>query len=109
MSTKLLQKIKCSLSPALSLIINQSLFTGIFSDSLKRAKILPIFETRDPSYFGNYRPISPLSAISKVFQKVVFIQIYEYFNCCIKVSMGFVLTIPLSLPVLNLLTKYCSI
>ena len=29
--------------------------------------------------------------------------------CCIKVSVGFVLTIPLSLPVLNLLTKYCTI
>ena len=80
MSTKLLQKIRSSLSPALSLIINQSLFTGIFPDSLKIAKILPIFKKGDPSYFGNYRPISLLSAISKVFEKVVFIPIYEYFN-----------------------------
>ena len=113
MSTELLQKIRSSLSPAMSLIIKQSLFTGIFPDSLKIAKILPIFKKRDPSYFGNYRPISFLPAISKVFEKVVFIQIYEYFNsnniCCIKVSMGFMLTIPLSLPVLNLLTKYCTI
>ena len=80
MSTKLLQNIRSSLSPALSLIINQSLFTGIFPDSLKIAKILPIFKKGDPSYIGNYRPISLLPAISKVFEKVVFIQIYEYFN-----------------------------
>ena len=64
----------------ISLIINQSLFTGIFPDSLKIAKILPIFKKGDPSYFGNYRPISLLPAVSKVFEKVVFIQIYEYFN-----------------------------
>ena len=35
MSTKLLQKIRSSLSPALSLIINQSLFTGIFPTLLR--------------------------------------------------------------------------
>ena len=80
MSTKLLQKMRFPLSPALSLIINQSLFTGIFPDSLKIAKILPIFKKGDPSYFWNYRPLSLLPAISKVFEKVVFIQIYEYFN-----------------------------
>ena len=80
MSTKLLQKIRSSLSPALSLIINQSVFTVISPDSLKIAKILPIFKKGDPSYFGNYGPISLLSAISKVFVKAIFIEIYEYFN-----------------------------
>ena len=67
-------------SPALSLIIYQSLFTGIFPDSLKIAKILPIFEKGDLSYFGNYRPISLLPAISNIFEKVVFFQIFEYFK-----------------------------
>ena len=106
------KKIISSLSPTLSLFTNQSLFTGICPDSLKIAKILPIFKKGDPSYLGNYRPLSLLPAISQVFEKVVS---FNYMNtltriiCCIKVCMGFVLTFPLSLPVLNLLTKYCTI
>ena len=112
MSNKLLQKIRSSLSPALSLIINQSLFTGIFSDSLKIAKILPLFKKGDPSYFGNYGPISHLPAISKVFEKVVFIQIYKYFNSnnlLHKSQYGFRANHSTELAGIEFVVKYCTI
>ena len=70
-----------TLSP-ITLILNQSLSTRIFPDRLKIAKINPLFkkEDQDPHNLDNYRPISLLPAISKIFEKAVFIQRYEYFN-----------------------------
>ena len=59
-------------------IINQSLCTGIFPLTLKIAKISPIFKKGDPHLTDNYRPISLLPVMSKIFEKVVFIQLYDY-------------------------------
>ena len=69
------------LSP-ITLILNQSLSTEIVPDRLKIAKINPFFknEDQDPHKLDNYRPISLLPAFSKIFEKAVFIQRYEYFN-----------------------------
>ena len=53
-------------------MINQSLRTGIFPDKLKIAKVLPFFKKGDASILDNYRPISLLPVISKVYEKVVF-------------------------------------
>ena len=79
LSTKLLQRIvKVILKPITS-IINQSLTTGICPDRLKIAKVIPLFKKDDLHTLGNYRPISLLPCISKVLEKVVFLQVYEYF------------------------------
>ena len=61
-----------------SLLINQSLCTGMFPDKLKIAKVIPLFKKDDNKSFGNYRPISLLSSISKIFERVAFNQIYDY-------------------------------
>ena len=53
----------------LSHICNLSFEHGVFHDKLKIAKTLPVFKSDDPSLFSNYRPISILSCISKVFEK----------------------------------------
>jgi len=42
--------------------------------------VAPIFKKDDPHLTDNYRPISLLPVISKVFEKVVFRQVYDYFN-----------------------------
>ena len=78
-SCNLLKYLLPVLSQSLTLIINQSLNTGIFPNKLKLAKLVPIFKKGDTSFPENYRPISLLPAISKVFEKVVFNQFYEYF------------------------------
>ena len=75
-----LKHIGTEIAPTLSLIINQSLLTGIFPDSLKIAKIVPVFKKEDPHITDNYRPISLLPIISKIFEKIVFKQVYEYFT-----------------------------
>ena len=79
-SSKLLIQLSPIIHPILRVIINQSLITGIFPQKLKTAKIIPIYKGKntDPQEFVNYRPISLLPAISKVFEKVVHKQLYEY-------------------------------
>ena len=64
----------------LSIIVNQSLCTGIFPDKLKIAKVIPLYKKQDENVFGNYRPISLLSSVSKVFERIVFDQLYDYFT-----------------------------
>ena len=80
LSTVLLKFISPTIAQPLTTIINQSLCTGIFPDLLKIAKVLPFFKKADPHIFDNYRPISLLPTISKVFEKIVYKQIYNYFQ-----------------------------
>ena len=79
-SVKLLKRLSSALINPLTLIINQSLVTGIFPNKLKIAKVLPLFKKDDCAVMDNYRPISLLTAISKLFEKVVFSQLYDYFR-----------------------------
>ena len=68
-------------APCLSILVNQSLHTGIFPDKLKIAKVIPLFKEKGDDFdFENYRPISLLSVLSKIYERVVFNQIYEYFD-----------------------------
>ena len=69
-----------TITPSLTHIINQSLSTGIFPDRLKIAKVIPLFKKGDEHILDNYRPISLLPASSKVFAKIVFNQLYQYFT-----------------------------
>ncbi len=80
MSVKLMKAVKTALVKSLTLITNQSLKTGIFPDKLKIARVIPLFKKNDNSIFSNYSPISLLPAISEIFEKVVFIQLYSYFH-----------------------------
>ena len=79
-SNKLLKLLKMELSKSLTLIINQMITTGIFPDSFKISKITPLFKKGDVSLLSNYRPISLLPKISKIFERILYNQLYEYFN-----------------------------
>ena len=79
-SNKLLKLVKNEISETLTIIINQSIKHGIFPKPLKIAKVVPLFKKDQNFLFNNYRPVSILSSISKVFEKVMFKQMYKYFN-----------------------------
>ena len=48
--------------------------TGIFADSFKTLKIVPLFKKGDHGLLTNYRPISLIPTISKVFERVIYDQ-----------------------------------
>ena len=59
-------------------LINLSFSTGLFPKILKQAKIIPIFKKEDQQDCNNYRPISLLSNISKIIEKLVHRQLYGF-------------------------------
>ena len=73
-SSKLLKVIEPVIIKPLTLLINQVLNSGMFPDKLKIAKVIPIYKKCNPSLFENYRPISLLSAISKVLETILALQ-----------------------------------
>ena len=57
------------LSPSITLLINRSIIRGQFPSQLKCAKVFPIFKSGTKTDPSNYRPISILPTISKIFEK----------------------------------------
>ena len=66
------------LSGKLKDILNNCLDQGIFPDRLKLADISPIFKADDSSVKKNYRPVSVLNTISKLFEKLINKQFVSY-------------------------------
>ena len=61
-------------------VIDLSLIQGIVTDDLKSARVVPIFKNNDRTEVENYRPVSILSIISKVFERVVYGQLETYLD-----------------------------
>ena len=47
-------------------------------DDLKTARVVPLFKKNDKTDVGNYRPVSILSTVSKIFERVIYDQLEEY-------------------------------
>lgn len=80
LSSKLIKLLSPYITQPITTIINQSLKTGIFPDALKVAKVIPIYKKEDNKLLENYRPISVLPTISKIFERVLHNQIQDYMN-----------------------------
>ena len=59
-------------------ICNLSLWEGMFPDALKIANVVPLFKNGDAMLFNNYRPVSLLCVISKVFEKVMYSRLNDF-------------------------------
>ena len=80
LSAKLLKNLPLKFAYPLSIIVNQSLNTGIFPKQLKISKVIPLYKKDDASLYNNYRPISLLPIISKILEKVVHEQLSSYLS-----------------------------
>ena len=68
------------ISPSITLLINKSIATGIFPAQLKQAKVLPVYKGGTKSDPSNYRPISILPTVSKIFEKHINTHLMGFLN-----------------------------
>ena len=68
------------LSPSITALINKSIETATFPDQLKMAKLYPIHKGGSKSDPANYRPISILPTISKIFEKHINKHLVAFLN-----------------------------
>ena len=72
---------KCAndlLSPLISSLFNSSVEAGIFPELLKIGRITPIFKSGNRGSVHNFRPITTLDYISKIFEKLMNIRIVSF-------------------------------
>ena len=77
--TKILKENTEICSSTLLRIINNEIHEFHFPDELKFADVTPIFKKGDSTNVKNYRPVSVLPVISKVFERIMQKQICYIF------------------------------
>lgn len=70
-SNNILKRSSAFITWPLTICINKTLSTGIYPDALKVARVLPIFKGRNTRMCDNYRPISILCGLDKIFEQVM--------------------------------------
>ena len=60
--------------------INSAILNGKFRSELKMTDVTPIFKKDDPFEKANYRPISLLPSLSKVYEKLIYQQLNTFFE-----------------------------
>ena len=74
-------KIACEIaSPYISYLFNKCAYAGIYPTILKKAQVLPIHKKGSKLECSNYRPISLLSPLNKIFEKMLCKRINDYFE-----------------------------
>ena len=86
--SKLLCVAAYELCTPITSLVNLSIRQSEFPDQLKRAEVSPIYKSKDNLQRGNYRPVSILTSISKIFERVYHDQLYEYFNGILSVLLA---------------------
>ncbi|MCG8046285.1 MAG: reverse transcriptase family protein [Candidatus Thiodiazotropha endolucinida] len=79
-NNRILREIAQELSFPLCSLINHSLRLGIFPDTWKDALVCPIFKGGDQAAVTNYRPISLLSCLEKVPERIIFKHLYNHLH-----------------------------
>ena len=69
-----------AISESLASLFNACLSLGQFPSEWKCANITPVPKSKDKHLAKNYRPVSVLPVLAKVFESIVHRQLYEYFD-----------------------------
>ena len=92
MSADLIKSVKEILINPLTKLINRCIVQNAFPECLKKTVVIPVFKKGDASDPNNYRPISLVPIFSKIFEKVLALQLIEHFkrhNLLCKQQFGF--------------------
>ena len=64
----------------LTLIINQAFYNGVFPKELKMAKVIRAYKSGSTMNLNNYRPISVLNTVSKVFERLMYDRLTKFMD-----------------------------
>ena len=68
------------ITPVLASLFNESVTNGIFPACLKVARVVPIHKSGSKTEIKNYRPISTLPFIGKLFERLIHSRLYSFFE-----------------------------
>ena len=74
----IIKKISGPISPILASFFNKFMCSGIFPNVLKIGRLTPIYKKGSKQSFENYRPVSTIPLISKIFEKVIYTRLYNF-------------------------------
>ena len=68
-----------SICKPLELIFQQAMESGSFPSEWKKGNVVPIHKKDDKQRLKNYRPISLLPISGKIFEKIIFNELFKFF------------------------------
>ena len=103
---RILKLISPYISPILADIFNLMVTTGFYPDCLKSAYVTPLFKAGDPLEPLNYRPISVLNSVNKIFERLLLYRLDDFArisNIKTETQFGFTANCGVTDAVINLL------
>jgi hypothetical protein len=76
----------------LEYIFNLSISQGVYPSGLKIVRVIPLFKFGDSTLIENHKPISLLSTLNKIFEKILYKRIFGFLNSVdffMKTQFGF--------------------
>lgn len=110
-SPKFIKEAHITLVPALVKLFNLSLTKCVFPASWKKANVLPLHKKDDTTILNNYRPVSLLSVLGKIMEKIVFKYVFNYLNDHSRISRfqsGFIPGVSTVSQLIEIYHEFCS-
>ena len=79
-SIKMIQICGDSIIPPLKMIFESAIRSGHFPDSWKKGNVIPVHKKESKNLVKSYRPISLLPIFGKIFEKVIYKNLFDYFH-----------------------------
>lgn len=74
----MIKKLECEIAAPMTLVINNCINQGLFPDQMKIAKVVPLHKKGSTASCDNYRPVSVLPSLSKIFEKYIAEELMDY-------------------------------
>ena len=78
--SKIIKKAFSVISKPLTHVLNLSFMQGFFPDSMKLARVIPLFKSGNSMLISNYRPVSILPVLSKLLEKLMYNRLIGFIN-----------------------------